>query len=868
MQGRWGLNPGGPRQERGVELKFPIEYYENNLIVNQKGEWWAAYRMRPFTYQHLNMPDQVSWGTRLSRLFSAVMLDGQLLMVPRVVSAASFMREQAVGTQTKAEDAREAGDTALAGLLDYGVDYLQDLGERVSTEQALEYDFYLLYKLARPNQSGLSWWITKETLVEAGRYLKELLYTNWYRRGIPLLAARALEAYCYEEEKLWIRLASFLKLDRCTAPEITRLIQSRYWAGLQTTPERPNWSPNAREIGLEESARIEPLRAEVQSLGSGVIDLSHPRRVAIHQVEDGAECISYQAFMPLSALPDEMTMPGTEYLFRLQDLPFPVTACIRWHPVGYRETIGKLRRTRLETRDQMEQAEQAGDLPTLDVLQADEQAEAWEQDLKERKLPSLETTVILSVAASDDKTLLRYVQAVRDAMTDEQMPVELSTGDQHRLFLEFLPGSPRQLKPTAGMQPDPPYLHRFTPEVLAAGMPGATHALGDPTGCFIGRTGVLQRPVVVQTSRGPQVNKSGSVAVLGTLGGGKTYLTRLMAFQTALTGGRVLWIDPKGESAELVQRLPEEIRENVNLISLSGGQEDTGLLDLLSMAKGGARREAGNTAVSVLGFMLNVQSKDEELAIMEAVESALREENPCMAHVVDALLAQEDGPGRQLGKYLSHLRNRAYANLLFGDGRERSLDVTAPYNILQLQNLQLPAPGKARADMTPEEVLSLGVLLAVVAFAAHYCTQDRHIFKTVVLDEAWKLTGTDQGLALVTHLIRTGRALNNAVYVISQSHRDLDNEGIRNNFGMKFVFKSQDEAEVRGLLRFLGLEDDPEKAPENLDLVKRLENGECLFQDLDGRVGVVQIDAVFTWIDHAFDTRPLTGAAVKARRNA
>lgn len=845
-------------------MEFPIEYYERNLIVNKGGEWWAAYRLRPYTYQHLNMADKIGVGRRLTRLFASVMNEGQLLSVPRVINAASYMRRQAVDTQTLAEDAHVQGDADLSGLLQYGVQYLQSLGEAVSQEQALEYDFYLLFKLPRPSRSGLTWWVTKETLVDGGRYLKEWLYTQWHRRGLPFLTARVLDAYAHEEEQLWNRLGSFLKVDRCTAPDITRLIQGRYWAGLPSAPVRTNWAPDARQIEAADSPRIEPLRAEMQSLARGLVDLTHPRRVAVHQVAEGAEQTSYQAFLALSALPDEMSMPGTEYLFRLQDLPFPVCSCIRWRPVHYREMIGKLRRKRMETKDQMQQAEQAGELPPLDVMEADGQAEAWEQDLKERKYPGLETTVFLSVAAGDEATLWRQVTAVRDAMMDEQMPVELSAGDQHKLFLEFLPGSPRQLRPTSEMQPDPPYLHRFSPEVLAAGMPGATHALGDPTGCFIGRTGALRRPVMVQTARGPKVNKSASAAALGTLGGGKTYLMRLMALQTALTGGRVLWIDPKGESREMVERLPEAVRDRVNLITLSGQEADTGLLDLLSMAKGGANREAGNVAVSVLGFLLNVQKREEELAIMEAVEAALKEEAPCMSHVVEHLLAQEGGAGPELGRYLSHYRERAYANLLFGDGRERSINVTAPWNIIQLQHLQLPAQGKAREDMTPEEVLSLGVLLAVVAFAAHYCGQDRHVFKTVVLDEAWKLTSTTQGLALVTHLIRTGRALNNAIHVITQSYRDLDNEGIRNNFGMKFVFKSQDEAEIRGVLRLLGLEDDPDKAPENLELVRTLDNGECLFQDLDGRIGVVRIDAVFSELDHAFDTRP----PVTAGRNA
>ena len=42
----------------------------------------------------------------------------------------------------------------------------------------------------------------------------------------------------------------------------------------------------------------------------------------------------------------------------------------------------------------------------------------------------------------------------------------------------------------------------------------------------------------------------------------------------------------------------------------------------------------------------------------------------------------------------------------------------------------------------------------------------------------------------------------------------------------------------------------------NQKRLRDLENGQCLFQDLYGRVGVIQIHPVFSDLFHAFDTRP------------
>ena len=54
-------------------------------------------------------------------------------------------------------------------------------------------------------------------------------------------------------------------------------------------------------------------------------------------------------------------------------------------------------------------------------------------------------------------------------------------------------------------------------------------------------------------------------------------------------------------------------------------------------------------------------------------------------------------------------------------------------------------------------------------------------------------------------------------------------------------------------LEFFGLDSEDENNQKRL---RDLENGQCLMQDLYGRVGVVQIHPVFEELLHAFDTRP------------
>lgn len=123
----------------------------------------------------------------------------------------------------------------------------------------------------------------------------------------------------------------------------------------------------------------------------------------------------------------------------------------------------------------------------------------------------------------------------------------------------------------------------------------------------------------------------------------------------------------------------------------------------------------------------------------------------------------------------------------------------------------------------------------------------------VDLDEAWTFLQVAQGKALSNKLIRAGRSMNAAVYFVTQNSGDVDDEKMKNNIGLKFAFRSTDIKEIKNTLEFFGVDKEDEGNQKRL---RDLENGQCLFQDLYGRVGVIQIHPVFADLFYAFDTRP------------
>ena len=97
--------------------------------------------------------------------------------------------------------------------------------------------------------------------------------------------------------------------------------------------------------------------------------------------------------------------------------------------------------------------------------------------------------------------------------------------------------------------------------------------------------------------------------------------------------------------------------------------------------------------------------------------------------------------------------------------------------------------------------------------------------------------------------VRAGRAMQAGVYFVTQSSGDVSKESLKNNIGLKFAFRSTDINEIKQTLEFFGIDKDDENNQKRL---RDLENGQCLLQDLYGRVGVVhpsiQKDAGVAWV--------------------
>jgi hypothetical protein len=384
----------------------------------------------------------------------------------------------------------------------------------------------------------------------------------------------------------------------------------------------------------------------------------------------------------------------------------------------------------------------------------------------------------------------------------------------------------------------------------------ATRILGDSEGPFIGTTGTLEKMVFLFLARACQLNRSASAAFLGTLGGGKSFNANLLLYLTVLYGGKALIIDPKGERSNWKEDLPE-LAEHISISTLSAGDEDAGKLDPFLIYKDNLE-EAGELALNIICEIYGYTSRSNQYdVIKEAIKITKQHETPCMSALAEVLRSfpEEDEyctVAKSLGRKILGLREVGMAKLLFGTGKEKGLGFNKLLNIIQIQNLQMPDPSTPKADYTQEEMISTVLMLPIASFAKNFAMSDRRIFKVVLFDESWALNSTQMGIKLFNFLARMGRSLNAGCIFIGHSVKDLKGDGIKAAITYKFCFKAVVNEEVERVLDFLDLE----ITDENMEAIKGLGNGECLFQDLDGRVGKLKFEAVYGHLIKAFDTTP------------
>ena len=584
-------------------------------------------------------------------------------------------------------------------------------------------------------------------------------------------------------------------------------------------------------------------------------DLIRPTRCLVEENQrhlrlEHEDSESYVSCFTVNAIVGELDFPSSEiFYFQQQQFTFPVDTSMNVEIVENRKALSTVRNKKKELKDLDNHAYQSGSETSSNVVDALDNVDELEMDLDQSKESMYKLSYVIRVSAPDLDELKRRCDEVKDFYDDLNVKLVRPAGDMLGLHSEFLPASKRYIND---------YVQYVKSDFLAGLGFGATQQLGENTGIYIGYSVDTGRNVYLQPSLASQgvkgtVTNALASAFVGSLGGGKSFCNNLLVYYSVLFGGQAVILDPKSERGNWKETLPE-IAHEINIVNLTSDRENAGLLDPFVIMKN--VKDAESLAIDILAFLTGISSRDGEKfpVLRKAVRAVTQSDQRGLLHVIEELRKEDTPISRNIADHIDSFTDYDFAHLLFSDGTvENAISLDNQLNIIQVADLVLPDKDTTFEEYTTIELLSVSMLIVIITFALDFIHSDRSIFKIVDLDEAWAFLNVAQGETLSNKLVRAGRAMQAGVYFVTQSSGDVSKESLKNNIGLKFAFRSTDINEIKQTLEFFSIDKEDENNQKRL---RDLENGQCLLQDLYGRVGVVQIHPVFEELLHAFDTRP------------
>ncbi len=563
--------------------------------------------------------------------------------------------------------------------------------------------------------------------------------------------------------------------------------------------------------------------------------------------------VGYQSFLAVAEMPHRFSFPagaGSEWLAAVDKVEFGVDWACRVRPVANADAQVKARRKARALVGQIEEYDGEPTGAPSALAEAIEGVQDQQAALAANPTdPELETTMVMCVWADDLGVVEERAKALRAAYEVSEYSLPRPTGGQLALYGMMLPGAP-----TPPVARD--YTQHLLPRDLAAGMPFAGADVGDPRGMLLGVSldGGTDRPVLVDPAYGPSIRTSGSMGVVGDLGAGKSHAVKCLTWATVARGGQVVALDrtPMGEwvaFAEVCPGRPQVVR-------LAAGADVS--LDPLAVFDG---EDRPRVAIGLLSLLTGAGALELEGAeLSRAVRAVCARPGGRLVDVIAELetRGKEDTAAETVARKLRALSAEGLAQLVFGDAEPLRLG-DADFVVFHTPELSLPdrevlVHEHLAKRLLPEQVLSQALLYLIAACARKVAFADTSRFSAVLIDEAWALTGSLEGAQLVFETVKDGRKHNAAMWLVSQHPDDLGEERIRDLLRNRLVFR-QARASARKSLDFLGI-DVTEGA---VAFLEGAATGQCLFRDVRGRTGLVQIlDAPTAELAAAFNTTPDT----------
>ena len=807
---------------------FPIKYIDNNLVWNKDNEVFAYYELIPYNYSFLSAEQKFIVHDSFRQLIAQ--------------SREGKIHALQIATESSIRSMQEQSKKLVTGKLkEVACQKIDEQTEALVSmigDNQVDYRFFLGFKLMVTEEQLNLKNIKKSAWLTFKEFLHEVNHT--LMNDFVSMPNDEINRYMKMEKLLENKISRRFKVRRLEIHDFGYLMEHLY---------------GRDGIAYEDYEYQLPKKKLKKETLIKYYDLIRPTRCVIEESQrylrlEHEDKESYVSYFTVNAIVGELDFPSSEiFYFQQQQFTFPVDTSMNVEIVENRKALTTVRNKKKELKDLDNHAYQAGSETSSNVVDALDSVDELETDLDQSKESMYKLSYVIRVSAPDLDELKRRCDEVKDFYDDLNVKLVRPAGDMLGLHSEFLPASKRYIND---------YVQYVKSDFLAGLGFGATQQLGETTGIYMGYSVDTGRNVYLQPSLASQgvkgtVTNALASAFVGSLGGGKSFCNNLLVYYSVLFGGQAVILDPKSERGNWKETLPE-IAHEINIVNLTSDKDNAGLLDPFVIMKN--VKDAESLAIDILTFLTGISSRDGEKfpVLRKAVRSVTQSDSRGLLHVIDELRREDTPISRNIADHIDSFTDYDFAHLLFSDGTvENAISLDNQLNIIQVADLVLPDKDTTFEEYTTIELLSVSMLIVISTFALDFIHSDRSIFKIVDLDEAWAFLNVAQGETLSNKLVRAGRAMQAGVYFVTQSSGDVSKESLKNNIGLKFAFRSTDINEIKQTLEFFGIDKDDENNQKRL---RDLENGQCLLQDLYGRVGVVQIHPVFEELLHAFDTRP------------
>lgn len=824
----------------------PIDYFAKNMIFNTNKSIWAAYKLQGFDYDHKDFEYKIGILNKTARFLATTYSELQILIIPMIQDMDEHFKTL--------NRSIPKNDILRADATNFSEQTKKYLKEQVKLRGDInDYRTYIVVKLSESEEDD----VTSSMRDMFQYFIKDPInavnfYMNLDAKDILTSKVNKASKICNN----WFTSANDkIKLVEADDEEMQWLFRRVNFRGIQdgvrlfySDTKKGVWHPKAMRAMEGKEEVLRPFKRDVINLFTGTISCKNRMLKIEHENR-----VSYQTFLSVTNLPDEIEFPGKEWIYMLQRLNSQAEICIHIKAIEHKTFLDKLENKSREISSQQEEVRSGKASMPDDLRLGSFYAKAMETELKEYRDPGLVTNISVCLASSNPDILEQKVILVKEEFEDMKFVVERSIADQFKLYMQFIPS-------VSPLMND--YEMYLTPLTLAGGVIGATRELGDTMGPYIGTTGIEKKNVFLWLGLACLRNKSAAATFYGDLGYGKSFNANLLLFLSVLYGGYGLVFDPKGERGHWETDLPIlSAKGLVTVVRIAPTQENKGKLDPYLIYRDNIA-DANELAINVITECLKISpSSTEYLVLLEATRKMRNNKSitPCMEQLINILNSfspEEDfaAEARLLAKRIDLQKDNGMFMLLIGNGTEEAISLDNRLNVLQIENLKFPDPNAEKKDYTREEQMSTIMMMIMAHFAKKFALVKRRVYTSILIDESWSLKSSLEGVKMIDWLTRMGRSLFCGVILNGHSVLDLPSKETQNTITYKFCFHTSSEEEAERFCSYLGLD----VTGANKATLMNLKNAECMFKDLEGHVGLLKFDAVFEDLIEAFSTTPTT----------